>query len=160
MRKNWSEYIDLYAESEKIKNLLSKEAQIKIQQVHATGTPLEKFVCSWCLENFIFIHAYQKGTLPENVFPVFYEELVREPELILRDLCQKIRIEYKENMLSVLDHPSRGIVHSTQETASQIHAGNKEYLVGRWKENIDGKAMEKTREILVSFGITLYLDSL
>jgi hypothetical protein len=160
MRQNWSEYIDLYAGSEKIKKLLPKPARTKIKEVHATGSPLEKFVCSWCLENFIFIHAYQKGVLPDNVFPVFYEELVQKPELVLRELCHKISMEYKENMLAVLDHPSRGIVHSTRETASQIHAGNKEYLIGRWKENVDGKTLEKARGILTSFGITLYLDSL
>jgi len=159
LRKNWSEYIDLYAGSAKIKRHLSKEAQTKIKEVNATGSPLEKFVCSWCLENYVFIHAYQKNALPENVFPVFYEELVREPGPVLKDLCHKIRMEYRENMLSVLDHPSRGIVHSTPETASQIHAGNTEFLVGRWKENVDGSTLEKTREILTSFGIALYLDS-
>ncbi len=159
MRKNWSEYIDLYAGSAKIKRHLSKEARTKIKEVHATGSPLERFVCSWCLENYVFIQAYQKGTLPENVFPVFYEELVREPEPVLKDLCRKIRMEYKETMLSVMDQPSRGIVHSTRETASQVHAGNKEYLVDRWKKDLDGPTLEKTREILTSFGITLYLDS-
>jgi hypothetical protein len=160
MRQNWAEYIDLYAGSEKIKKHLTREAQIKIKEINATGSPLEKFVCSWCLENFVFIHACQNGALPGNVFPVFYEELVLEPEPVLREICRKIHMEYQENMVTALNHPSRGIVHSTRETASQIHAGNKEYLVGRWKENIDGNSLEKAREILTSFGISLYLDSL
>jgi len=159
MRKNWSDYIDLFAASEKIGKHLSREARRKIKEVTNEGSSLEKYVLSWCLENYIFIHRYQQGSLPENVFPVFYEELVREPELTLRKICHGVHMEYHDTMLPLLEVPSRGIVHSTKDTKAQIRAGNKEYLVNRWKESADGHSLQKTREILCSLGVTLYLDS-
>jgi len=153
-----STYIDLYAEAKKIKVMLPPGAKAKIAQVNAGGSDLEKFVVSWCLENYIFIKKYQEDELPPNVFSVFYEDLVLNPEQTLKDICHKIKMEYKDKMLSIIDLPSSGIVHSTEETEKQIAAGNKNYLVNRWKESLTSLAEEQVEDILTSFGIKIYLD--
>lgn len=158
MRKGWDHYSELYAGSEKIKYSLSKEAKQKIQEVIATGNQLELFVLSWCLENYVFIHQMQNGSLPGNIFPVFYEELVKSPEKTIRDICGKVNMEYHERMLSRLTVPSSGIVHSTEEAEAQIRAGNKDFLTRRWRQDMDESDTEKVRDILLSLGITIYKD--
>lgn len=157
LRKGWSVYIDLYAEAKKIKAKLPKTAKLKIDQVNTTGSNLEKYIVSWCLENYIFIRNYQEGRLPSNVFPVFYEDLVLNPEVTIKELCHKIKMEYSDKMLSIVSAPSSGIVHSIEETKDRIIAGNKNYLVNRWKENLGINSEKQIKDILTSFGICIYL---
>lgn len=158
MHQGWDEYIDLYAGSQKIKFLLSGEAKSKVQEVLASGSHLEKFVLSWCLENFVFIHKLQSGALPDRVFPVFYEELVESPEKTIRDICQKVNMEFTGQMLSRMKVPSSGIIHSTEEAEAQIKAGNTDYLTERWKESMDKAGSDKVKDILGKLGITIYKD--
>ncbi len=158
--KNWNSYINLYSESQKIKELLSEDAKKMIYQITKNGSTLEKFVVSWCLENYMFIHHFQNQNLPSNIIPVFYEDLILNSENSIKNICEKVNIKYKSEMLAVLDIPSSGIVHSTKETEKQIKSGNKDYLVNRWKEKLDLKQIDKIKEILNSFNIQLYIDSL
>ncbi|TFH26866.1 MAG: sulfotransferase [Bacteroidia bacterium] len=158
LNKGWSTYLDLYAEALKIKDILPRKAELKIAQVKATGSDLEKYIVSWCLENYVFIRSYQEGRLASNIFAVFYEELVLNPENTIKDICLKVKMEYNENMLSIVDVPSSGIVHSTKETIDQIKAGNKNYLTDRWKESISIHTEKKVEDILTSFGISIYLE--
>jgi hypothetical protein len=158
MQQGWDHYIDLYAESKKIGALLSREARAKIGEVLAKGSQLEKFVLSWCLENYVYIQMMQNGRLPSRVFPVFYEDLVQNSERTIREICKKVEMEYSGDMLSIVNVPSRGIVHSTKETGAQIVAGNKDYLTKRWRDRIDPDSAEKVRDILLMFGITIYKD--
>lgn len=158
IRKGWTTYIDLYAEAEKIVDIIPCEAKLKIEQVNSTGGNLEKFIVSWCLENYVFINNYQDGSLPSNVFPVFYEELVINPGNTIKDICNKVKMAYNENMLSVVNVPSSGIVHSTEETGDQIIAGNKNYLINRWKESLGINTEKQVKDILTSFGIVIYLE--
>jgi len=158
MRKGWDPYSELYAESEKIRILLNEEAKLKTQDVIASGSQLEQFVLSWCLENYVFIHGLQNGSLPGNMFPVFYEELVTSPEKTIRDICGKVNMEYNDRMLSRLQIPSSGIVHSTEEAEAQIKAGNADYLTQRWRQDINESDTEKVKDILRKLGITIYKD--
>lgn len=158
LRNGWSTYIKLYAESEKIKEILTHEAKIKIDEVNDAGSDLEKFIVSWCLENYIFIYHYQNESLPSNIIPVFYEDLVVHSEDTIKEICNKVKLEYNENMLSIVGDVSSGIVHSTEETKYQITAGNKNYLINRWKEKMDRNDEKQYKDILTSFGINLYLE--
>lgn len=160
LNHKWSNYINLYAESKKIYETLPEKAKIKINQVNHKGSDLEKFVVSWCLENYVFIRSYQESRLSSNVFPVFYEDLIIDSENTIKDICVKIKMEFNENMLTIMNIPSSGIVHSTNETKAQIISGNKNYLANRWKESINTNTIVQVKDILISFGITLYLDDL
>ena len=158
MSKEWSKYIDLYADSKKIKDSIPQAAKLKIEHLQHAGSKLDKFITSWCLENFLFLRDYQSGSLPSNVFPVFYEELVIDPEKTIKKLCTEIEMSYNDNMLSRLNIPSSGIIHSTRHTEDQIITGNKDYLVNRWKDSLDAISENQFKDILSSFGITTYLD--
>jgi hypothetical protein len=92
LRLGLSTYIDLYAEANKIKDMLPPGAKAKITHCNSRGSDMEKLIVSWCLENYLFIRKYQEGDLPPNVFSVFYEELVLNPEHALKDICQKLKI--------------------------------------------------------------------
>lgn len=155
-RKKWTTYIDLYAEADQIKDLLPPAAKVLIAQVSEKGSELEKFILSWCLENYLFIRSYQDGTLPDNIYPVFYEDLVMNPDSCIRDICQKTGIPYNSKMLGIVDVPSSGIIHSTDLTEEQIRAGNKNYLVNRWKEELGEKAKKQVLSILSAFNIRIY----
>ena len=159
INKGWNTYIDLYSESIKIKNILPKTALYIIEQINTNGTILEKFVVSWCLENYVFINKYQNNKLPTNVILVFYEDLILDSENCIKDICEKTKMDYKENMVEIIDVPSSGIIHSTKETEAQILSGNKNYLVNRWKESIDTNTIKNIKKILLCFEIKLYLDS-
>lgn len=156
MSQGWDDYIELFAVSEKIMDLIPRNAGVMIEQVKDSGSPMEKFVLSWCLENYVFIHHYQEEELPANVIPVFYEDLVWEPELSIRELCLKLGLGYNEKMLSMVKVPSSGIVHSEDETEDQIRAGNRDYLTARWKERVNETEREKLQQILTELGITIY----
>jgi hypothetical protein len=158
LKLGWDPYIDLYAASPKIRNLLSKEARSKIREVLAYGSQLEKFVLSWCLENYVFLHKLKSGSLPDHIFPVFYEELVRSPEKTIREICMRVNMEYNEGMLSRVKVPSSGIVHSSEDAETQILAGNTDYLTQRWRQSIDEQGLEKVQDILNKLGITIYKD--
>ncbi|MFB6341798.1 sulfotransferase [Saccharicrinis sp. FJH62] len=158
IRKGWSTYIDNYSNSEKIKVLLTSKAKSLIQEVNASNNDLEKFIVSWCLENLVFIINYQENKLSSNVFPVFYEDVVTDPENAIRNICSKIGMEYNVRMLEILNIPSSGIIHSTNETKNQILSGNKSYLVNRWKDEVDSDFPDRYKFILKTFGIKIYLD--
>ncbi len=153
LRKGWATYIDLYSGSKKIKDNLPASAKRTIKHVSENGSGLEKFIVSWCLENYVFIKKYQENKLPSNLLPVFYEDLVLNPETTIKNICSKINMNYNDKMLQALNVPSSGIVHSTQETKNQILAGNKDYIINRWKEDVDPDTENRVKEILESFGI-------
>jgi Sulfotransferase family len=157
LRNKWTTYIKLYAEALKIKDKLPNKAKLKIDQVMLMGSDLEKFIVSWCLENYVFIHHYQNGSLPPNITLVFYEDLVVNTENTIKDICKKIKMEYNGNMVNTVGVHSSGVVHSTEETKNQIIAGNKNYLINRWKDSADINIEKHVNEILTSFGINLYL---
>ena len=158
LRKGWDSYISIYATAKKIKNIIPHKAILKIREVNATGSDLEKFVVSWCLENYIFIHSHQNNSLPPNILPVFYEELVTNPEVTLKNICAKIKMKYTKEMANLVSIPSSGTIHSTNETKDQIIAGNKNFLINRWKETLDINTEKELKSILVCFGIHLYLE--
>jgi hypothetical protein len=157
-RKKWTTYIDLYAEAKHIKEILPGPAKEIIDRISDSGTNLEKFIVSWCLENYIFIRAYQDGTLPDNIYPVFYEDLVMNPEPCIRDICEKTGMHYSADMLGIVDVPSSGIVHSTDLTEVQIRAGNKNYLVNRWKDELEDESVRQVHSILSAFDIRIYSE--
>jgi len=159
VRKGWTTYIDLYSEAEKIKELLPTAAKDMITLVSDSGSDLDKFIVSWCLENYLFIRSYQDKTLPDNLYPVFYEDLVLNPESCIRDICNKAGLQYNSKMLSIVDVPSSGIVHSSDLTEEQIRAGNKNYLVNRWKDELGRDAEDQLKKILSAFNITIYPET-
>ena len=156
MSQGWDDYTELFAGSRNTGELIPRSAREMIEEVKESGSPLEKFVLSWCLENYIFIHQFQEEKLGANVIPVFYEDLVWEPEKSIRKLCEKLGLGYNEKMLSLVNVPSSGIVHSEGETEEQIRAGNRDYLTARWKERVDEQEREKLQHILTELGITIY----
>ncbi len=160
MNLNWDSYIALYAASNRISNLLTNRAKNKIEQIVENSSTLEKFVTSWCLENYILLHHYKNKNLPSNLIVLKYEELLINSEQTIKNLCSKVNLDYNPNMFKCINLPSSGIVHSTTETKNQIESGNKNYLVNRWKDKVDPEMREKIKDILKSFDISLYLDEL
>ncbi|GEM_PF-6167771 len=156
IRNNWDTYIKQYLESGKIKNQISSENQLKISDILTTGSLLDKFVLSWCLENFVFFKKLQNNTLPKNILPVTYENLVLNPEKTIKNICLRSNIEYSNKMVKLLNSPSKGIVHSTNKTKEQITLGNKSFILSNWREKISKEEERKAFEILDLFDFNFY----
>jgi len=156
IRNNWDTYIQQYSQSGKIKEQIPSKAQIKISDISQNGTALEKFILSWCLENFVFFKKLQNNTLPKNILPVTYENLIYNPENTLRQICLHTNIEYSNKMIKMLNIPSHGIVHSTDITKEQISSGNKNYLLSNWRKAISKEEEKKLFGILELFDFDFY----
>jgi hypothetical protein len=136
IRNNWDTYIKQYVESQKIKAQISSKTKLKIFEILNNGSVLDKFILSWCLENFVFFRHLQNNSLPKNILPVSYENLIHKPEETLKNICLHTKIEYSDKMVNLLNFPSKGIVHSTNKTKEQIALGNKTYILSNWREKI------------------------
>jgi hypothetical protein len=142
--------------SEKIKRELTQKALAKAENVMEKGSTLDKFILSWCLENFVFLKKEKQQSLPENLHMISYENLVNEPGKCIRTMCEKLKITYEPRMLEKVKLPSHGIVHSTDDTKAQIIEGKNKQLLEKWRQKISPQEEEKAFSILDAFGIDLY----
>lgn len=156
IRNGWDTYNQQYLASEKIKKELTQQALEKAKQVMQTGSTLEKFVLSWCLENYVFLQREKQNNLPKNLHMLAYETLISQPEQCMQALCDKLKIPFEPKMLEKIDLPSHGIVHSTSDTKTQIMQGKSKQLLEKWRQKISSSEEESAFSILDAFGFDLY----
>lgn len=159
IRNGWDTYNQQYLGSKKIKKEITEQAAEKAKQVMQTGNKLDKFVLSWCLENYVFLKNEKEKSLPENLHMIAYEKLVSEPEQSIKDMCKKLKIPFRQRMLEKIDWPSHGVVHSTDDTKARIKQGENKQLLERWRQKISTTEEESAFSILDAFGIDLYRKS-
>ena len=154
IRNKWDNYIDLYLESEYFKGNQLNKSQIKfINSINKTGTKLEKFVLSWCLENY---KIYNKVKKKKKYNLISYEELTINTKGISKYLAKKLDLNDWEVMYRTTNNPSAGIKHSTNKIKKSIVKKDKEYLIRRWKEEVGDKEEKQCFDILNEFNIDLY----
>lgn len=156
IRNGWDTYNKQYLASEKIKKELTEHAMQKAKQVMQSGSTLDKYVLSWCLENYVFLKKEKQHSLPENLHMISYEALVSNPEHSIREMCERLKIPFKQRMLEKVDLPSHGIVHSTDDTKAQIKQGENKQLLEKWRHKISIREEESAFSILDAFDIDLY----
>lgn len=156
LRNGWDTYNQQFLASEKIKNSISEQAAEKAKQVMQSGSTLDKFVLSWCLENYVFLKKEKQNNLPNNLFLLTYEKLINNPEQSINELCKKLNIPFQERMLEKINLPSHGIVHSTDDTKARIRRGESKQLLDKWRQKISISEEESAFSILDAFGIDLY----
>lgn len=156
IRNQWTTYHDQFIHAEKVKANIPKDRIQQITKIFNSGNELEKFVVSWCLENFTFFHLLKKQALPENVIYLSYEELVMDLENVIPHLCSKTGVPFSDDMIHVAGKPSRGIVHSTKITKIQIREGQVKQHINQWRKHISPEKEKKAFDILSLFNITYY----
>lgn len=156
MRNGWDTYNELFLNSAKVQSKISSSAKQKAREVIEKGETLEKFVLSWCLENYVFLQQEKDGRLPENVSLVTYEKLIDDPENTIQAICKKTDIPFSGRMPEKVIEPSHGVVHSTEETKNQIRNKQGKQLLENWRKHITTAEEEKSFAILDAFGFDLY----
>ena len=156
MRNKWTTYYSEYSQSRKIKNQLNSLQVELLEQIDQNGSELEKFVLSWCLENYIFIKNIQQNKHKDKFLLLTYEEFIANAEQLLPVLCEKIELDYQSGMLDILNKPSYGIVHSTKETKQQIMQGDRLKILSKWRKNISFEEEKAAFKILDAFDIDVY----
>lgn len=158
IRMGWTTYIEQYKDTLKLADFISNELTQTIETIEKNGTALEKQVLSWCLENAVYLKNKRQRTMPDNVIPVFYEDLILNPKKTLLAICSKTGIEFHPDMLKMIARPSSGIIHSQKDVKKQILARNNQYLVNRWKEEVDKHSLLRIEDLLKKFGYDFYLS--
>lgn len=157
IRKGWNHYIKHYLDDEYFRGLLDGNLINFIEKINMEGTILEKFVASWCLENWVFLRTLQKQEVfKNNITLVTYEELVLQPEKVIKKLYLNLNLTELHRMFKHVNIPSHGIIHSTKQTKENIIAGNRDYLLNRWKKDVSNNEEKKVFNILEKFNIDLY----
>jgi len=151
IRNGWHTYIDFYETSKKIAPYLTPKQKECIEVVKKSNLKIDKFILSWCFENYTFLRLLTNNNLPHNITWVKYEEIVSNTVTELQRLCLNLGVEYTEAMNAVVKQPSKGIVHSTVNIKQQISAGNTQVITDRWKKKISEEELKVAAYILETF---------
>lgn len=153
IRNQWSTYNKQFANAKEINPRLTKEQVQLIERIENTGSRLEQFVLSWVFENYHYLEL-QKDS--DRIFLLTYEELVVNPKEVLKVLCIFCNLEFTSNMLDIVQKPSHGVVHSTNETRQEIKLGENFKIISKWRKNISYEEELAAFEILKAFNIDMY----
>ena len=124
----------------------------KAKRICQTGTPFEKGILSWCLQNALILKN------PERVTLVTYEQLVLSPDPIFERFESALDLPLRNRMEQRLDIPSGSTSKSNPETQEAIvnERQSRKWLVEKWKNDVSKQQKEQAKSILDLFRIELY----
>jgi hypothetical protein len=114
------------------------------------GTELEKHVLDWCLKMLIPWRAIRSNKHPDWLV-LSYEQIVLEPEAVVRELSTKLDLPDVDSMLEQVRRPSRTV---TRDTAGRVN--DPQFLLGRWRERVNVEEERQLMGLVQAFGINLY----
>jgi hypothetical protein len=151
VRNRWGITAEAYIKDEFFSNSYLDEDQSKLShRVMSRGTYFEKAILNWCLENIVPLK-YRRS----EVLIITYEDLVLNPIPTTKLLSQQLGLKNIRGMLKMVRIPSQP-AFSKEETKAAIREGKREFLVGRWGEQVSGKQLDDARRILETFGVFEY----
>lgn len=116
------------------------------------GTHLERGVLDWCLQTLFTLRQRR----PEWPL-VTYEQLVLEPEPVLRTLAHQLALPRQEWMLAMLTEASAVRHKSDAETRALLaDASKRERLVAKWRAHVGADEEARAMRILERFELDLY----
>ena len=130
------------------------EKQIKFsKEVISNGTMIEKVVLSWCLQNFVPL----KYKTEDWAF-VTYEQLVKEPEIVVKYLKKKLGLKNTQKILKNINKPSLVKNLSNDETINILKnkEENSNLLLSKWRKKISLEEELKLFEIINEFELDIY----
>jgi len=120
------------------------------RRIEREGSLLERHVLDWCFKVLVPLRAYESGRHPDWTL-VTYEQMVTEPERIIRHIAARHGFRELEPMLAQIQRPSRTVA---RDTAS--HVGDRGFLVQRWRSKVDAYQESDLMRIPETFGIEAY----
>jgi hypothetical protein len=126
------------------------------KKLFQNGTKFQKSVLDWCFQNVLPLrHANN------NWIVVSYEQMVIQPEIVIKNLVEKFEFPKPEEMFKRLSKASASTGKSDTESQDILRdptkiLESKQWLVDKWKKRVTPEQIEQTEEILNAFGIDFY----
>ena len=130
---------ELLAQPQTKLRLDSERYQMLSHQI-GSGVFMES-IADWCLNNLFMLEAYPG--LKAHI--VFYEDLLRQPELVVRELFTYLDIEYNDQVLGEIERRS--------ETSRNLRPGGEKSNL-----DLDGYQIKKASTLLKAFNIERFYD--
>ena len=149
--RNWGNDAEAY-----LRNTYFREQVLGLERarfadgVLAQGTPLQKFVLEWCLENFYPLQVCQE----RRWLVLTYEEVISRPEQVSELICSRFGLPNPERMARTISRPSRTTFFANSREA--IAREGPQAMLGRWLKRVSQKELKGVQEILDAFGIRAY----
>lgn len=117
------------------------------------GSPLDRFVLNWALENVVPLRL-----LPDRPHWTFvsYEATVLDPQAVLRRLADALDLSDVDAMLRAVARPSRSSGLSTEVSRGLIEDGDRPALLASWRRHVSGDEERQAMTALDRLGIDLY----
>jgi hypothetical protein len=132
---------------------LGEERLAGCRSILAEGTPLERQVLNWGLENLVPVKGLSEH--PERVY-VSYEELMLSTESTVSRLSGALDLGDTARMLQKIRTPSQTSGRSTSRTVGLIKRGDRGSLVSGWRAEVTEDEEKRCLELLEFLGIPLY----
>lgn len=124
-------------------------------RIASSGTPLERGVLSWCLQNSVPL---RQAT--EDWAVVTYEQLVVDPEPVIHELSTKLLLPKPDRMREALAVPSVNVkIKSNEETQHLLYETSAERrpdLVDKWRRKVDPSQEARAMDIVGTFELDIY----
>ena len=151
MWNKWGITAEAYINNESFVRSYLDEDKCKLaHEVLSGGTYFQKAILNWCLENIVPLRHRRS-----EVLTITYEDLVLDPMGTIRLLSQRLKLKHIRDMLKIVRISSQP-AFSEEKTKAAIRDGNREFLIGRWREQVSGEQLNDARRILETFGIFEY----
>ncbi|MFX0202291.1 MAG: sulfotransferase [Candidatus Hodarchaeota archaeon] len=137
-----------------VRSYLDRDKSKLAHEILSKGTYFEKAILNWCLENIVPLKH-----CGSEVLAITYEDLVLDPVATIKLLSNRLGLKNIRGMLRMIRVPSQP-AFSEEKTKDAIREGKREFLIGRWREQVSVKQLDYARRILETFGIFEYrIDS-
>ena len=124
-------------------------------RVAADGSHVERGVLAWCLQNAVPLRE-----MTDDWAFVTYEQLVIDPEPVVRELANKLELPEPERMTHALTVPSVNVrTKSTEQTRQLLYEESAERrpdLVEKWQQQVDASEEARAMRALEVFDIDVY----
>ena len=133
----------------------SREQLSFADRIATSGTPLERGVLSWCLQNSVPLREAS-----EDWAIVTYEQLVVDPAPVIQELASKLDLTAPDRMRDALTVPSVNVkIKSNEETQHLLYetpADRRPDLVDKWRRKVDANEVARAMDIVSTFELDVY----
>ncbi|MBN2105283.1 hypothetical protein JW835_14695 [bacterium] len=152
-RLNWGLTADAYLKNERYcdKYITSDQYDYAMDILKGRKS-LNQYVLNWVLENLPPL----KSKYLKNWLRVSYEEMVLRPECFIILFVKELKLDEKEKMFEMVNKPSKSSRLSTTETKNAINKADSNYVINKWRKDVDKNIEREAMAVLEKFDLDIY----
>lgn len=114
--------------------------------IDSSKSETEKYILEWCIQNYV----------PKKQFKdyewkvVFYDDLVRNPEITLKGIFKYLKVEFDKKILKKTQLPS---------LTSEDIVKSKDKMLNKWEDILSTEEIATIIKYVQIFGLTKYLNN-